>query len=93
MRTSASPIYRCVQCRTRRVDAHLMFLHELKCPRPLCHCEGYHYTHRPGSKFCTKHPCAPLFYAMRADAPDEVIEEIRFELVLSGVRVPEELFA
>lgn len=64
---------RCPACRTRRVDPHLMVLHRLHCPRPLCHCGGFWFAHRPGSgPTCDQHPRGKLNQALRGVTdPDE----------------------
>ncbi|MBT9467112.1 hypothetical protein [Hydrogenophaga sp.] len=51
---------RCPECRTRRTDSHSMVLHVLACKRPLCHCGGYPYAHRPGGGECHLNPEAQM---------------------------------
>lgn len=69
-------IYRCVQCRTRRADRHLLALHEQQCKRPLCDCGGYHFRHRPGSRLCEHNPMSAVLLASRAGTPDEELPDI-----------------
>lgn len=59
-----------------------MLAHQEKWNHGLCRCGGYHYSHRPGSKFCDSNPMAPLHRAMRENAEDRDLMEIEMECVM-----------
>lgn len=86
---------RCPECRTRRVDPHLMALHRLTCVRPLCSCEGVPFvrglgSHRPGTYGCDHHPFAGLHRAeRRGESPAELARiEATIRASLPGPDVP-----
>lgn len=41
-----------------------------------CHCSGYHFAHRPGSRCCEHHPLHPFYRS--GD------EDVLFDLMLQG---------
>lgn len=73
-------VLRCPECRTRRVDKRLMVMHRLGCIRPLCRCGGYHFAHRPGSRFCWLNPFAALNDAIRRGESEEVLLDILIDM-------------
>ena len=78
-------VLRCPECRTRRVDPHLMVLHRLECERPLCTCMRVTFPHRPGSlPLCEQAPMSDVRLALRQGATEEQAEEIFLELALTG---------
>lgn len=58
-----------------------MVLHRLKCKREVCWCAGYHYAHRPGSKFCDRNPMGVYWQAVRRGESDEVLMEIQLDVL------------
>lgn len=76
-------VLRCPECRTRRVDAHLMFRHVQKCKRPVCHCLAYPYPHRPVSGECFKNPEAQVRRAMQHATPDAHPDDVFLDVALS----------
>lgn len=86
---------RCPVCRTRRTDAHAMFLHQLQCKQDSCDCEGVPFQnglahHRKGTVGCMHHPFAGLHRAERHGAsPAELADiERRIRAELPGSDVP-----
>lgn len=77
------PALRCPECRTRRADPHLMALHVLNCPRPLCTCGSYTYPHRPMAGLCTLNPDAQVTLAARAGTPKHELLDVAIEVALS----------
>lgn len=75
--------FRCPQCRTRRTDGRSFLLHLMQCPRPLCHCGGYHFAHRPFSGLCYQNPASHVVHASRAGTPDDELADIAIDVALT----------
>ena len=71
---------RCPACRSRRATYQSLQAHIDATGHKLCACGGYHYAHRPGSPCCTANPRSAYNLALRADEPDEVLQEILVEM-------------
>lgn len=69
-------MFRCLGCRTRRKTWPKMQEHVQKSGCQLCHCTGYHYAHRPGSRFCHQNPTSIMWAEWNRGAEIEVIEQI-----------------
>jgi hypothetical protein len=74
---------RCPECRTRRTDPHAMVLHVLRCKRPLCHCLGLTYPHRPMSGLCHLNPEAQVSRALDAAGPGDNPVDLFLDVALS----------
>lgn len=75
-------MHRCPVCRTRRKNWGLLQQHmQHEGHRAPCDCGGYHFKHRPGSKFCYVNPLAPLRHVDRQGADDGSIRDVARRLV------------
>lgn len=59
---------RCKSCRYTR-----FYVDRERVTRKACHCTGYHYAHRPGSRCCEHHPAYEYWRAKREGADDETL--------------------
>lgn len=75
---------RCPECRTRRVDPHLMVLHRLHCERAVCTCGGYHYKHRHGSTLCVHNPRSVLIVAQQHGASADELADLMAEVAFTS---------
>lgn len=57
-----------------------MTLHVLKCRQRTCHCMGYTFPHRHGSRMCHHNPMSVVRLAQARGEPREVIEDILIEI-------------
>lgn len=54
----------------------------------VCACGGYHYLHRPGSRYCELNTLSPMWRAERAGVADADLLDIALECVLSPTLRP-----
>lgn len=74
-------MFRCGCCRTRRKTWEGMQAHLKKWGHAVCRCGGYHYAHRPGSKFCDLNPMCEVWRHLRAgDCGDDELAELEVEI-------------
>jgi len=71
---------RCPACRTRRTTFTALLAHLEKSEHVVCKCGGYHYPHRPGSRFCDQNPMSDVWRASHSGASDEELQEIQTEI-------------
>lgn len=69
-------LFRCPDCRTRRVSYALFTRHLQTSGHRLCNCSGYHYAHRPRSPFCHLNPMSAVNLASRSGTPDHELADI-----------------
>lgn len=69
-------VFRCPDCRTRRVSYNLFTRHIQQSGHRLCHCGGYHYAHRPRSAYCDQNTMCDVNRASRAGTPDHELADI-----------------
>lgn len=74
---------RCPACRTRRSTYQSLQQHLHSSGHKVCTCGGYHYPHRPFSKFCSANPLSDAHEAWRRGESQEVIDEIVVEVALT----------
>jgi len=63
-------IFRCPECRTRRMTLDLMRSHLKESGHKLCDCGGYHFKHRPFSTYCHKDPMSVVRQLEREGCED-----------------------
>lgn len=49
----------------------------------LCNCGGYHYAHRPGSRFCVANPMSDVWIAARDGCTDDELLEVEIECAVN----------
>jgi hypothetical protein len=74
---------RCPSCRTRRATYQSLQAHIRESGHKACTCGGYHYPHRPFSRFCDQNPMSDVHVAARNGEPREVLDEIALEVAWS----------
>ena len=74
---------RCPACRTRRATYLSMQKHVADSGHALCDCGGYHYAHRPFSKFCKQNPMSDVWVAYRDGASVDVAQDIAIEIAFT----------
>ena len=67
---------RCPECRTRRMTHTGVVEHIKKANHALCDCGGYHYKHRPVSRFCHANQWAAYYEAAKRGESEEVLIDI-----------------
>ena len=74
---------RCLGCRTRRATFTSLVAHVKQSGHAPCTCGGYHFAHRPFSRFCDQNPMADVWRAARGGATDEQLNDIALEVALT----------
>ena len=74
---------RCLACRTRRATFTSLVAHVKYSGHKPCTCGGYHYPHRPFSRFCDQNPMADVWRARRDGATEEQVNDIAMEVALT----------
>lgn len=74
---------RCPACRTRRATFTTLVAHIRHSGHKVCLCGGYHFAHRPFSRYCDQLPMAPAHRAERDGATPEQVEEIALEIAFT----------
>lgn len=74
---------RCPACRTRRATFVSLLSHVKHTGHALCACGGYHFAHRPFSRFCDQNPMADMWRAERDGATDQQLLDIEVEVAFT----------
>lgn len=74
---------RCLCCRTRRATFTSLVAHVKATGHKACTCGGYHYPHRPFSRYCDQNPMADAWRASRDGATEEQLADITLEIALT----------
>lgn len=82
---------RCKGCRSRFSSFTSLIEHERRTKHKLCNCSpsasfpgGYHFVHRPGSRYCQQNPLCDYWIALKEGASKEQLIEILVEWAWAG---------